>query len=94
MVPFDVVASGDCVISNSGGVTHLRKGFKIERLSILKPLRNRGLAHALFPNAWRRLHLTLSMGISEEIEDAKITTEKTKISRLKKKSVIDHNSSD
>jgi len=27
MVPFDVVAGGDCVISNSGSVTHLRKGF-------------------------------------------------------------------
>ena len=29
MVPFDVVAGGDCVISNSGGVTHLRKGLKM-----------------------------------------------------------------
>ena len=29
---------------------------------------------------------SLSLGISEEIEDAKITTEKTKISRLKRRS--------
>ena len=34
------------------------------------------------------------MGISEEIEDAKITAEKTKISRLKRRSVIDYNSRD
>ena len=34
------------------------------------------------------------MGISAEIEDAKITAEKTKISRLKQRSVIEHNSSD
>ena len=34
------------------------------------------------------------MGISEEIEDAKITAEKTKISRLKRTSVIDYNSRD
>ena len=34
------------------------------------------------------------MGISEEIEDTKITAEKTKISRLKRRSVIDHNSRD
>ena len=30
--------------------------------------------------------MSLSMGISEEIEDAKITAEKTKISRLKRRS--------
>ncbi len=30
------------------------------------------------------------MGISEEIEDAKITTEKTKILRLKRRSEIDY----
>ena len=30
--------------------------------------------------------LSLSMGISEEIEDAKITAEKTKISKLKRRS--------
>ena len=30
--------------------------------------------------------VSLSMGISEEIEDAKITAEKTKISRLKRRS--------
>ena len=29
MVPFDVVAGGDCAISNSGDVTHLLKGFKM-----------------------------------------------------------------
>ena len=34
------------------------------------------------------------MGISEEIEDAKITAELTKISRLKRRSVIDYNSRD
>ena len=34
------------------------------------------------------------MGIFEEMEDAKITGEKTKISRLKRRSVIDHNSRD
>ena len=34
------------------------------------------------------------MGVSKEIEDAKITAEKTKISRLKRRSVIDHNSRD
>ena len=35
------------------------------------------------------------MGISEEIEDAKINAEKTKISRLKRRSVvINHNSRD
>ena len=34
------------------------------------------------------------MGISKEIEDVKITTEKTEISRLKQRSVIDHNSCD
>ena len=34
------------------------------------------------------------MGISEEIEDAKITTVKTKISRLKRRPVIDHYSRD
>ena len=32
------------------------------------------------------LYLSLSMGISEEIEDAKITVKKTKISRLKRRS--------
>ena len=31
-------------------------------------------------------NMSLSMGISEEIEDAKITVEKTKISRLKRRS--------
>ena len=31
-------------------------------------------------------HLSLSMGISEEIKDAKITAEKKKISRLKRRS--------
>ena len=31
-------------------------------------------------------NLSLSMGISEEIEDAKITAEKTKISKLKRRS--------
>ena len=36
MVPFDVVAGGDCAISNSGGVTHLRKGFKMLDLSIMQ----------------------------------------------------------
>ena len=36
MVPFDVVAGGDCVISNSGGVTHLRKGFKMLDLSVMQ----------------------------------------------------------
>lgn len=36
MVPFDVVASGDCVISNSGGVTHLSKGFKMLDLSVMQ----------------------------------------------------------
>ena len=30
--------------------------------------------------------MSLSMGISEEIEDAKIAAEKTKISRLKRRS--------
>ncbi len=34
------------------------------------------------------------MGISEEIEDARITAEKTKISRLKRRSEIDQNSRD
>ena len=34
------------------------------------------------------------MGISEEIEDAKITEVKTKISRLKRRSVVDNNSLD
>ena len=34
------------------------------------------------------------MGIFEEMEDAKITGEKTKISRLKRRSVIEHNSCD
>ena len=34
------------------------------------------------------------MDISEEIEDAKITAEKTKISTLKRRSVIVHNSRD
>ncbi len=34
------------------------------------------------------------MGISEEIEDAKITAEKIKISRLKRRSEIDQNSRD
>ena len=32
------------------------------------------------------LIMSLSMGISEEIEDAKITAEKTKISKLKRRS--------
>ena len=36
MVPFDAVASGDCVISNSGGVTHLSKGFKMLDLSVMQ----------------------------------------------------------
>ena len=36
MVPFDVVAGGDCVISNSGGVTHLRKGYKMLNLSVMQ----------------------------------------------------------
>ena len=36
MVPFDVVAGGDCVISNSGSVTHLRKGFKMLDLSVMQ----------------------------------------------------------
>ena len=36
MVPFDLVAGGDCVISNSGGVTHLRKGFKMFNLSVMQ----------------------------------------------------------
>ena len=36
MVPFNVVASGDCVISNSGGVTHLSKGFKMFDLSVMQ----------------------------------------------------------
>ena len=36
MVPFDVVASGNCMISNSGGVTHLRKGFKVLDLSVMQ----------------------------------------------------------
>jgi len=34
MVPFDVMAGGDCVISNSGSVTHLREGFKMLDLSV------------------------------------------------------------
>ena len=38
--------------------------------------------------------LSLSMGISEEMEDVKITAEKTKISGLKRRSAIDHNSRD
>ena len=37
---------------------------------------------------------TESMGISEEIEDAKITAVKTKISRLKRRPVIDYYSRD
>ena len=36
MVPFDVMAGGDCVISNSGSVTHLRKGFKMPDLSVMQ----------------------------------------------------------
>ena len=38
--------------------------------------------------------MSLSIGISEEIEDAKITAEKTKSSRLKRRSVTDRNSRD
>ena len=34
------------------------------------------------------------MGVPEEIEDEKITAEKTKISRLKRRSKIDQNSRD
>ena len=36
VVPFDVVAGGDCVISNSGGVTYLRKGFNMLNLSVMQ----------------------------------------------------------
>jgi len=36
MVPFDVMAGGDCVISNSGSVTHLCKGFKMLDLSVMQ----------------------------------------------------------
>ena len=36
MVPFDVVAGGDYVISNSGGMTHLCKGFKMLDLSVMQ----------------------------------------------------------
>ena len=36
MVPFDVVAGGDCVISKSGGVTYLRKSFKMLDLSVMQ----------------------------------------------------------
>jgi len=36
MVPFDVMAVGNCVISNSGNVTHLRKGFKMLDLSVMQ----------------------------------------------------------
>ena len=36
MVPFDVVTSGDCVISNSEGVTHLSKGCELLDLSVMQ----------------------------------------------------------
>jgi len=36
MVPFDVVAGGDCVISNSGSVTQMRKGFKMLDHSVMQ----------------------------------------------------------
>ena len=38
MVPLDVVAGGDCVISNSGGVTHLKwpKNESVYGISVLR----------------------------------------------------------
>ena len=36
MVSFDDVASGDCVISNSGGVTNLSKDFKMLGRSVMQ----------------------------------------------------------
>ena len=38
--------------------------------------------------------MSFSMGISEEIEDAKITAQKTKTSTLKRRSEIDQTSRD
>ena len=36
MVPFDVMAGGDCVINNSGSVTHVRWGLKMLDLSVMQ----------------------------------------------------------
>jgi len=36
VVPFDVVAGGDCVIGGGGGVTHLRGGFEVLDLSVMQ----------------------------------------------------------
>ena len=60
MVLFDVVAGGDCVISNSGGVTHLRKGLKMLDLSVMQTftrtiLLNRSDFSFLSKEEWKAL---------------------------------------